>query len=928
MHWSVSVLSTVSSDTEPTLVFTFDSAKYLFNAGENTNRAFKQSKKNWRRTKGLFFTGVSPQRAGGLPGLIMSFAEATPPRMDVVGPPGLKHYLASMRMYVYRDSIPVIPSETPFFLNNTSKPEAVFKDENITVYSIPVYPSSDVPFPEASSDPLDVSDTLKRKRSPTSDSTSSEQPPTKRAHTDTKKTQADNALQEKIGKPNFTPCELVGEMAQSWRSLIVDIMFPKRPKADKGKPLKKKGKQKGGVKETLEVDETSVDEYRRSNIPPGFYSQLPTYSLPVTVGLPHSPRPSQCNAAYVIVGPRVRGKFDVAKALELGVPKGRDRSRLTQGESITFTVEVDDGVDDQGKPKKKTIERTVRPEDVLGPSDVPGAVIIMDVPTPAHIPSATRPFTNSPFYKKFRSSDEEDLKEYAVRAVYHILGDGVLEDARYREFMRGFWENTQHIVSSREHSPDPVTFTSAAYNQLRLSELDPEIFRVPSYNLTPKKELSAVTDLPKNVHLMVANLQTSMRPAGPPIPDEEAATFDLFHPVVTSPAGIEYSADTQQCFDEAKKQVARAQSEMDHKSIPKGADVRIITLGTGSAIPSKYRNVSGTLIMIPNYGNVLLDCGEGTWGQLIRHFGTDEKNEMNIYRVLKDLRCIYISHIHGDHHMGLAQVLSKRKELIPQPTEPLYLVAIRSVHLYLRELSDLLDIGVNSDPSENGVVTVLSDALHYRKRESYPPFGMWSVGGDEPWLDINLSKQNAEQLCKSLGLKSFTTADVRHRTRCYGCVLRHNDGWSIAFSGDTMPADSLVYASHGATLLIHEATMADDQEELAAKKAHSTLGQALDIGRRINAQNLLLTHFSARYPKTPKYKLEQEGDAESSTGFGSFKGVVAFAFDHADMSIGTMWKMNYYLPALESSYKQTVAEDGEDVDVEGGAAMEVDVNLG
>ncbi|EEB95113.1 hypothetical protein MPER_05971, partial [Moniliophthora perniciosa FA553] len=140
-----------------------------------------------------------------------------------------------------------------------------------------------------------------------------------------------------------------------------------------------------------------------------------------------------------------------------------------------------------------------------------------------------------------------------------------------------------------------------------------------------------------------------------------------------------------------------------------------------------------------------------------------------------------------------------------------------------------------------------------------------------------------------------------------------------------MPADSLVSASQGATLLIHEATMADDQEELAAKKAHSTLGQALDIGRKMNAQNVLLTHFSARYPKTPKYKVGQEGDAaESNTGFGSFKGVVAFAFDHANMSIGTMWKMNYYLPALESSYKQTVAEDGEDEDVEDGATMEVD----
>jgi hypothetical protein len=52
------------------------------------------------------------------------------------------------------------------------------------------------------------------------------------------------------------------------------------------------------------------------------------------------------------------------------------------------------------------------------------------------------------------------------------------------------------------------------------------------------------------------------------------------------------------------------------------------------------------------------------------------------------------------------------------------------------------------------------------------------------------------------------------------------------FSGDTQPTNTLVHAGRDATLLIHEATMADDQVEMAKKKAHSTLGQAIDIGRR------------------------------------------------------------------------------------------------
>lgn len=47
-----------------------------------------------------------------------------------------------------------------------------------------------------------------------------------------------------------------------------------------------------------------------------------------------------------------------------------------------------------------------------------------------------------------------------------------------------------------------------------------------------------------------------------------------------------------------------------------------------------------------------------------------------------------------------------------------------------------------------------------------------------------------------------------------------------------MPCDALVEAGQGATVLIHEATMADDEVEMAAAKAHSTFGQAIDVGKR------------------------------------------------------------------------------------------------
>lgn len=124
MNWSASVLSAVSSDTEPSVVITFDSAKYVFNAGENTGRTWLQSRNYWRRTKVLFLTSVGTQRGSGVPGehcasrfasnlklisfrrpspgLLMFFADAAIPKLDIVGPRGLMHFLAQMRSYLFR----------------------------------------------------------------------------------------------------------------------------------------------------------------------------------------------------------------------------------------------------------------------------------------------------------------------------------------------------------------------------------------------------------------------------------------------------------------------------------------------------------------------------------------------------------------------------------------------------------------------------------------------------------------------------------------------------------------------------------------------------------------------------------------------------------------------------------------------------------
>ncbi|KAG1723801.1 hypothetical protein EDB19DRAFT_1915912 [Suillus lakei] len=810
MSWNASVLSSVSSDTEPTVVITFDSAKCIFNVGENTTRAFLQSRRNWKKTRGVFLTSVGTQRASGLPGLLMTFADSgLTSLINIAGPAGLLHFMAAMRKYTFRKNLSVNPIEIPASRLPDEPPDdiPIYKDDNISVFALPV--SAEVQSLEVASESVTLPHSEinvvnrrsgKRKRSP-----SPAAPP----------------LQEVISHPDFDPTTLVGDMAQEWLRHIVRTMFP----GSAAKP---------------DASSTKVEHVSQ---PSGFNRPLP--SLPA------------CNRratlAYAVVGPRVRGKFDVKRAEALGLKAGPLRARVARGQTVTVV-------------SKDGVKRSVGPSDVVGASEDPGTVLILDTPSSAHIPSLVKGFESGAFSKYWTNGSEK--KDHALSG--------------YKAFMKGFKDGMHHIVASRDHVPDPITFTSAAFNQLRLNHLDNDIFPVPKYSLEAKKALD-ITDLPSNTDYMRAHTIIDVRPPRPPLRDSEAEANYFFHPVVLS-------GEPPTLSDAARTRFSEARARVNEATVPDvtGKDVMVVTLGTGSAIPSKYRNVSGTLLCIPGLGYMLLDAGGGTWGQLSRNYGAD------VCDVLRGLKCIFISHIHGNH--GLAKILAMRQQLDPPPEEPLYLISNRMVFLYLRDYNALEELGFSEDARAR-VVPILNDEIHWRNK------GRGGCNhGDQ---DQTGSRLAAGALCKTLGLQKINTVDVEHRARCHGLIVKHLDGWSVVFSGDTVPTQKLVQAGTGATLLIHEATMANDQVEMARAKMHSTFGQAIDIGKSMNARNILLTHFSARYPKMPPSISErQAGDL-----------VVAFAFDHANIKIGDMWKMGAYARAIEQSFIDIADIEGDEPEV-------------
>ena len=65
---------------------------------------------------------------------------------------------------------------------------------------------------------------------------------------------------------------------------------------------------------------------------------------------------------------------------------------------------------------------------------------------------------------------------------------------------------------------------------------------------------------------------------------------------------------------------------------------RIVMLGTGCSVPSKVRNTSGILLRIDENTSILLDCGEGTLGQIIRFYGFSESD--NIFTYYQGSLCV------------------------------------------------------------------------------------------------------------------------------------------------------------------------------------------------------------------------------------------------------------------------------------------------
>ncbi|MGA8276101.1 MAG: ribonuclease Z [Thermoplasmata archaeon] len=269
--------------------------------------------------------------------------------------------------------------------------------------------------------------------------------------------------------------------------------------------------------------------------------------------------------------------------------------------------------------------------------------------------------------------------------------------------------------------------------------------------------------------------------------------------------------------------------------------MRVTFLGTAGSWPSKDRSASA-IALDTEKELLLLDCGEGTQ----RQFFQSSASFMRVRR-------IFLTHFHGDHFLGLpgliqSMCLNNRSEPIdiygPPDAEEMVGRALRMGYFTLR-------FPVTVHPLHPGESVELEGYTVRTARADHPVPSLAYRIEEGP----KRGRFNGE-LARSLGLqgRDFARLEEGESVRVGDRVIQPSDvmgpprpGRSIVYSGDTAPSEDVRRLAHRATLLIHEATAAQEIEAEANQWGHSSARQAAEIAASAEVGLLYLTHFSSRY---------------------------------------------------------------------------------
>jgi ribonuclease Z len=852
MAASIEIVTTPTADTPgTTLVLRTATKHYVFgNLAEGTQRAMVQQGTRLLKAQDFFLTGRAEwKNTGGLIGMMLTLADSSTssytttmelfrqaqergrkgevpvkPHFNIYGPPNLKHTLGTCRRYIFRKGIPINATEYTKQTPERDENGAIlptWKDANVQVWALSVPPNVSEQNSQAEAElearrrHFDAElNTFEDHQAPENETAEDREARYDRIRTSTIKFMFDSNWNfDTLVERHISEVEMPA------------AMFVRNPDTHGYEPYH--GPKPGGQDPLPDIN---------------VWTRTPWPGAKILALPPTRPEP-EC-VSYIVRSHPVRGQFDVARAKALGVTPGPDFGKLTNGHS----VENKDG-------------KVITPDQVMG-ADRPGkGVAILDVPSVEYVENIV-------------NREELGAPEVmtGIEAIIWLLGPGVSGHPLLTDFMKKL-DNVQHVISSVDAAPDRIANDSVAGQATRLGQIDPTRYATPVFDnsTVPQKSLfrytsTASSSLPTGAIPADRGLNFTLMPKF--IMKKETVS-PLFDPVSvrqgTAPEVLQLAQKAQESVQFNRGNMLR------WRQLLARPDTEVTTLGTGSALPSKYRNVSATLVRVPGLGNYLFDAGENTLGQLSRVFPHEE-----LVDILKNLRVLWISHLHADHHLGTASVIRAWYQ-IKHGSQPnshpidvsgsginvksygLSVISHSGMLQWLNEYSAIEDFGYSRiiplqiSPNEPGKSSALSVLNSFGKEESDNP----SIHRTEYERLFGFSDIQAARVAHCHGAMAVSITFPRSPSDPEGVKPL-----KISYSGDCRPSYHFSKIGLNTTVLIHEATFDDELKGDAKAKKHSTTSEALGIGAQMNAKAVVLTHFSQRYQKIPVLQTVQDGEQE------------------------------------------------------------------
>jgi ribonuclease Z len=854
MSYSVHLITAPTADT-PGTTFMLQATRrnYIFGShAEGTQRAMTQVGARMTKVQDFFITGkMEWANIGGLVGMALTLADAAstayasamevwrkgnqsheppqPPKLNVYGGPNLKHTLATCRRFIFRKGVPIVATEYKHVIPERDANGEIlptWQDNNIKVWALTLKP------PRKELDP--------EEHTATSEHANYEQFGN---HFEEYRALQGETADEREARYERIRSAVLGYMFNSdWNfDTLVErhisevemptAMFIRNPDTHRIEPYV--GPKPGGLQVLPDIKVLTRTPWPGAKV----------VALPPTQPAPES-------VSYIVRPHDSRGSFNPKRAIELGIKPGPNFRILAEGGSLQ---------NEKGE--------TITSDMVLGPDKLGHGVAILDIPSVEYLDSLLE-----------REELQSEHIVSRIKVVYWVLGPGISGHPKLQQCMKKL-SGSEHIVSSVDDCPNRLAFDSVAAQTTRLAQIDPVRYHIPFFDETtlPQNSLAGhestgrkgepqkttIAERGKGFTLM-PNFGPKANKVAPPV-DIDAVRAAIDPEILLLAKRAQESLQTDHGVLQAWRQsLARP-------------DTEVITLGTGSALPSKYRNVSATLLRVPGIGNYLFDCGENTLGQLQRVFNPEE-----LIDVMKDLRMIWISHLHADHHLGTAAVIKAWYKLVHNgiPTNE----------------QASLDNGMVANPSTFGLSVISHEGMlkWLREYSSVEDFGFSRI---LPFQisPVKFNEESGSKLTLTTGkndstayseaayvLKQEDYKAVLGLTDIQACLVKHCHGamavtftfphcasdtqtvkpLKVSYSGDCRPCKGFTIIGRDSTVLIHEATFDDELGGDAKAKKHSTTSEALAIGASMNAQAVILTHFSQRYQKIPVLQPVQDGEQE------------------------------------------------------------------